>query len=236
MAPPESSSPTSSVDGEEGYPGTLKVTVTYTLNDDNELKWVQVTATTDKATPVNIVQHAYWNLSAAIPTPDINLIMFSRHSRPSTSSPPTQTASFPPMETSARSSKTPPLTSTSPTAIGERINDDFEASIPLVFGKGYDHCWVLREGKGVRLAATLHDPKSGRTMEILTDQPGIQFYRRQLPRRQDRRQRRPQIPRRSPAASRQRFPDSPNQPSFPSAILQPGETYTHTMIHKFSAK
>ena len=220
-----------SKDGEEGYPGNLELTVTYTLNDANELKWT-VKATTDKATPINVVQHTYWNLSGD-PTTTINdheLTLAADEFLP-TDQTLIPIGQFAPVADS-------PFDFTTATVIGERID---APSIPLQFGKGYDHCWVLREGEGVRFAAKLRDPKSGRTMELSTDQPGIQFYGGNF-----------LNPEGQKAAGKggvkyahrtaccletQFFPDSPNKqdnPAFPSCILKPGETYNHTMVSKFS--
>lgn len=220
-----------SKDGEEGYPGNLEVTVTYTLNDDNELGWT-VKATTDKATPVNIVQHAYWNLSGD-PTTSINdhqLTLAADHFLP-TDSGLIPSGQFAPVEGT-------PMDFTTSTTIGERVE---EQTVPLQLGGGYDHCWVLREGEGVRLAAKLRDPKTGRTMEVHTDQPGIQFYGGNFLNPDE--QEAPgkggvKYPHRSACClETQVFPDSPNQqenPAFPSCILKPGETYTHQMVNKFS--
>lgn len=216
-----------SQDGEEGYPGTLKVKVTYWLTDNNELIW-EAEATTDKATPVNIVHHTYWNLSGKagqsinghelqlesddyLPT-DIGLI---------------PTGKILPVAGT-------PMDFTAATAIGKRVNQNFQA---LKFGGGYDHCWVLRKGEGVKLAATLYDPVSGRVMEILTNQPGIQFYGGNFLDGSVKGKGGASYPYRSGLClETQRFPDSPNQGGFPNSILRQGETYKHTMIHRFSVK
>lgn len=217
-----------SKDGEEGYPGNLEVTVTYTLNDDNELKWT-ANATTDKATPVNIVQHAYWNLSGdpATSINDHELTLFADHFLP-TDPGLIPTGQFAPVEGT-------PFDFTKATVIGERID---EPSLPLQLGKGYDHCWVLRKGEGVRLAAKLRDPKTGRTMTLSTDQPGIQFYGGNfLDGTAEGKGGVKYAHRTACCLETQFFPDSPNKqdnPAFPSCILKPGGTYTHTMISKFS--
>ena len=172
-------------DGEEGYPANLTVKVTYTLTEANELKW-EASATTDAPTVLNLVHHSYWNLSGD-PATSINdhLLMLAAPDFLPTDAGLIPTGVLTPVAGT-------PMDFTKPTAIGERLSSDFEA---LMFGGGYDHCWVLEKGKGLRLAARLKDPKSGRVLEIST-----------------------------------------NQPEFPSAVLRPGETYHHIMIHKFSAE
>jgi aldose 1-epimerase len=127
-----------------------------------------------------------------------------------------------------------PMDFTQPTTIGDRIDADFEA---LKFGGGYDHAWVLKQGGGVRLAARLKDPKSGRVMEVFTNQPAIQFYGGNfLDGKSIGKGGVAYACRTALCLETEGFPDSPNQPSFPSPVLRPGETYQHTMIHKFSAE
>lgn len=221
-----------STDGEEGYPGNLDVTVTYTLNDENELKWT-VVATTDKTTVVNVVQHAYWNLSGD-PTTSINdheLTIDAEHFL-ATDVGMIPSGLFAPVEGT-------PFDFRTATAIEERIDDN--SNIQMQLGKGYDHCFVLPETEGVRFAAKLRDPKTGRTMEVHTDQPGIQFYGGNFLNPDE--QGAPgkggiKYPHRSACClETQFFPDSPNKqdnPRFQGCILKPGDTYTHTMINKFS--
>lgn len=214
-----------SPDGDEGYPGTLTTKVTYTLTDDNELVW-QVEAITDAPTIVNIVHHSYWNLSGD-PTSSITDHELAIHADQYL---PTTPGLIPTGETAPVIGT--PMDFTRPTVIGSRLGEDFEA---LRLGNGYDHCWVLRPGEGVRSAARVRDPKSGRVMEVLTDQPGIQFY--------DASFLDGVTPGKGGVAYGSRsalcletegFPDSPNQPAFPSPILRPGETYRHTLVHRFS--
>lgn len=213
-------------DGEEGYPGELTSTVTYTLTDDNELIWKASASVTGKSTPVNIVHHSYWNLSND-PMSEINdheLTLNADHYLP------TNVGLIPTGEIAPV--KGTPFDFTKATAIGERVETENEA---LQFGGGYDHCWVLRDGNGVRPAAVVHDPKSGRTLEILTDQPGIQFYGGNFLDGSVAGKGGQKYPYRSALClETQIFPDSPNQSEFPNCILKPGETYSHTMIHKFS--
>ena len=219
-----------SKDEEEGYPGNLKLTVTYTLNDENELTWT-CEATTDKATPINVVQHTYWNLSGD-PTTTINdheLTIAADNFLP-TDPGLIPDGSFAPVEGNAFDFR-------NATVIGDRIDDP---SIPLQLGKGYDHCWVLndREEGGIHFAAKLRDPKTGRTMELSTDQPGIQFYGGNFLDGSATGKSGVQYAHRTACClETQFFPDSPNQqdnPAFPICILTPGETYSHTMVSKFS--
>ena len=216
-----------SKDGEEGYPGNLQVTVTYTLNDNNELKWV-CEATTDKATPVNIVQHTYWNLSGD-PTTSINDHILTIPAKYFL----TTDKDLIPDGNLAEVVDTP-FDFNSSTTIGERIK---AASIPLQFGKGYDHCWVV-DGEGMRLAAKLRDPKTRRAMELQTDQPGVQFYGGNFLDGETTGKSGVKYGHRTACClETQVFPDSPNKqdnPAFPSCILKPGEAYTHTMVSKFS--
>jgi aldose 1-epimerase len=214
-------------DGEEGFPGTLTTKVTYTLTEGNELKW-EVSATTDSPTVLNIVQHTYWNLSGD-PTTSINdhvlMLAASKYL-------PTDAGLIPTGEIAAVAGT--PLDFTSPTVIGERVDEDFES---LKLSNGYDHCWVLENGVGVWLAARVKDPKSGRVMELSTDQPGIQFYTANFLDGSSAGKRGVAYARRTAfCLETEGFPDAPNQPAFPSCVLRPGETYTHNMIHKFSAE
>jgi aldose 1-epimerase len=216
-----------SKDGEEGYPGNLNVTVTYTLTDDNELKW-EAAATTDAPTVVNLVHHSYWNLSGDPKTSinDHELTLAAPNFLPTN-------AGLIPTGQIAPVAGTP-MDFTKPTVIGERVEADFEA---LKFGGGYDHCWVLEDSDSVRLAARLKDPKSGRVMEISTDQPAIQFYGGNFLDGSVTGKGGVAYSHRSALClETEGFPDAPNKPEFPSAVLRPGETYRHTMIHKFSAE
>lgn len=216
-----------SPDGDEGYPGALLTRVTYTLTENDELKW-EVRATTDAPTIVNVVHHSYWNLGGD-PTATINdhvLTLEADHFLP------TDAGLIPTGERMAVAGT--PLDFTRPTVIGERLDADFE---PLRLAGGYDHAWVLRPGDGVRPAARLFHPASGRVLEVLTDQPAIQFYGGnflgQGPAGKDGVH---HAHRGGLCLETENFPDAPNQPSFPSCVLRPGETYRHTMIHRFSAE
>jgi aldose 1-epimerase len=216
-----------SKDGEEGYPGNLTVKVTYTLTDADELKW-EASATTDAPTILNIVHHSYWNLSGnpATSINDHELMLAAPHYLP------TNAGLIPTGEIAAVAGT--PMDFTKPTAIGARVDADFEA---LKLGGGYDHCWVLEKGEGVRLAARVKDPKSGRVMEVHTNQPGIQFYGGNFLDGTVTGKGGVKYAKRSGLClETEGFPDSPNQPSFPSPVLRPGETYQHVMIHRFSAE
>ena len=216
-----------SKDGEEGYPGTLSVKVTYTLNDSNELIW-EVIATTDATTILNIVHHTYWNLSGDPGTliNDHELMLNAPEFLPTN-------AGMIPTGVVTPVAGTP-MDFTKSTVIGDRVDTDYE---PLKFGAGYDHAWVLPKGEGVKLAARLKDPKSGRVMEVSTNQPAVQFYGGNFIDGS--------IPgkngvnygkRTALCLETEGFPDAPNQPAFPSCVLRPGETYKHVLIHKFSAE
>lgn len=213
-----------SKDGEEGYQGNLIIKVSYELNDDNELIW-KAEATTDAATVINLAHHSYWNLSGNPQTP-INrhqLQLAADHYLP------TNAGLIPTGEIAPVAGT--PMDFTKPTAIGERVEADFEA---LKFGGGYDHAWVLRKADGMRLAARLMEPDSGRVMEIHTDQPAIQFYGGNfLDGTVTGKGGVKYAHRTALCLETENFPDAPNHPDFPSAVLRPGETYTHTMVHRF---
>ncbi|MBK1883802.1 galactose mutarotase [Luteolibacter pohnpeiensis] len=216
-----------SKDGEEGYPGTLTVKVTYSLNDDNELKW-HAEATTDAPTVINIVNHTYWNLSNDQNSKILDHIVTlnADHYLP------TNPGLIPTGEVAPVAGT--PMDFTKPTAIGDRVEDDFEA---LKLGGGYDHAWVLNKGEGVRFAAKVEDPKSGRVLEISTDQPAIQFYCGNfLDGTVTGKDGIAYGKRTAMALETEGYPDAPNHPEFPSSVLRPGEKYEHTMIWKFSVE
>ncbi|BCX46496.1 aldose 1-epimerase [Haloferula helveola] len=218
-----------SADGEEGYPGKLTAKVTYTLTDDNELKW-EASATTDKPTVLNLVHHTYWNLSGD-PKSSINDHILTLHADRFL---PTDAGLIPTGELAPVEGT--PMDFTEPAVIGDRVETDYE---PLKLGLGYDHCWVLTEpdADGLALAARLKDPKTGRVMEITTNQPAIQFYGGNFLDGKSVGKEGTAYPHRTACClETENYPDAPNHESFPSAVLRPGETYRHVMVHKFTAE
>lgn len=216
-----------SPEGEEGYPGNVDAKVIYTLNDENELIW-QATATTDADTPINMVHHTYWNLSGDAATSAADHVLTLHCDRFL----PTDAGLIPTGELTSVIHT--PMDFTSPHVIGERVGEDYEA---LKLGGGYDHCWVLTDkGNHLRPAARLKDPKTGRVMEVLTNQPAIQFYGGNFLDGSPGKKGIPLGVRSGVCLETQRFPDAPNHPHFPSCILTPGETYDHILIHRFSAE
>jgi len=214
-----------SPDGDEGYPGRLEASVTFTLTDADELR-IDYLATTDRPTIVNLTNHSYFNLadpgSGCILNHEI-VINADRFT-------PVNADLIPTGE--IRPVDGTPMDFRRMTPIGSRIDDDDEQ---LRLSNGYDHNWVLnRSSEEPTLAAKVHEPKSGRVLEVLTTEPGVQFYTGNfLDGSFFGEAGRPYGRRSGFCLETQHFPDSPNQPDFPSTILRPGETYRSTTIYRF---
>jgi aldose 1-epimerase len=213
-----------SPDGEEGYPGNLQVSVRYLLTDADELA-IDYRATTDKPTPVNLTQHSYFNLAAD----DRDVLGHQLLLKASRYTPVDDTLI--PTGELARVEGTP-FDFRTAAAIGDRIDGDH---VQLENGKGYDHNWVIdRTGPGLERAASVLEPTSGRTMDVATTEPGIQFYSGNFLDGTARgKGGRAYKHRTGFCLETQHYPDSPNHPSFPSTILNPGQTYASRTVFTF---
>lgn len=217
-----------SKDGEEGYPGNLTTTVTYTLGANKELR-IDYNAMTDKTTVLNLTNHAYFNLNGEGSGDILDHVLTLNADK----------------FTEANEQLIPtgqilnvagtPLDFRQPVAIGQRINDT--ANVHIKNGKGYDHNWVLNKGgDSLTLAATVAGPKTGIVMQILTTEPGVQFYSGNFMNNIAGKGGKVYNKRNGFCLETQHFPDSPNQPGFPTTVLKPGQTFRSTTVHRFSVQ
>jgi aldose 1-epimerase len=217
-----------SADGDDGFPGNLKVTVTYVLTESNELV-IDYSATTDRDTPINVSQHSYFNLKGEGDGDILDHEIMINADR------------FTPVDNNLiptgelRPVKGTPLDFTKSTRIGTRIDDNYDQ---MVLAHGYDHNFVInREGGGLTLAARVYEPTTGRVLEVSTTQPGIQFYTGNFLDGTVTGKAGHVYKRRFGfCLETQHFPDSPNHPKFPTTILKPGQKFHQETVFKFSAK
>ena len=217
-----------SPDGDQGYPGTVRARITYTLTDTDELR-VEYHATTDKPTPINLSQHSYFNLTGNAQRDVMGHVLTINADGytpvDSTLIPTGQIASVPGT----------PFDFRTPTTIGARINAD---NVQIRYGRGYDHNFVLnRASSGLTHAAHVLEPKSGRIMDVYTSEPGVQFYSGNfLDGTLTGKDGKVYQQRYGFCLETQHFPDSPNHSNFPSTVVRPGKPYHSETIYKFFAK
>jgi len=216
-----------SIDGEEGYPGNLSVSVTFSILEEDALK-IDYSATTDEGTVLNLTNHSYFNLSDG----GFSEILYHELQIDADYYLPIDREALPlgaPHEVAGTA-----FDFRKSTPIGRRIGEKDEQ---LLFGEGYNHMWVLRgRGKTPTHAATVFDPKSGRIMELLTTQPGVQLFTANFPGNMFRGRKGAFCPSRGGfCLETQGYADAPNHPEYPSTVLNPGDTYRQTTIYRFSA-
>lgn len=217
-----------SPDGEGGYPGNVKVNVTYTLTASNGIK-MTYDAQSDKSTVLNLTNHAYFNLNGEGDSTILNNVLMIDADAIT----PVDTTLIPTGELMPVAGT--PFDFRKPTAIGDRINAE---DAQLKNGKGYDHNFVLNKKAGMQKVATVYSPNTGIELSIITEEPGLQFYSGNFLTGADKDGKGGKVyPYRSAfCLETQHFPDSPNKPNFPSTVLNPGETYKTTTIYQFSIK
>lgn len=215
-----------SKDGEEGYPGNLQVTARYTLTEDDALR-VDFTAATDKDTVVNLTQHSYFNLRGE------GDVLGHQVQIDADRFVPVDGTLIPTGE--LRSVAGTPFDFRKSTAIGARIDG---ADEQLKLGKGYDHTWVINKAAGaLAVIASVYEPQTGRVLEVSSTEPGVQFYSGNFLDGSNIGKGGQVYKFRSGfCLEAQHFPDSPNQPAFPSTVLKPGQTYKNTIVYRFSAR
>jgi aldose 1-epimerase len=218
-----------SVDGEEGFPGNLRIKVVYSVTDDNELK-LDYTATTDKPTVINFTNHAFFNLKGEGRGDVLDHVLWVKAAQFT----PTDATAIPTGE--FRDVRGTPFDFTTPKSLGRDIDMDNEQ---LAFGGGYDHNFVLGNQGKLERVARLSEPRSGRIMEVYTTEPGLQVYTANSLTGTGTdigKGGKAYGPRSAVCLETQHFPDSPHHPSFPSTVLNPGEEYRSTTVYRFSAQ
>lgn len=217
-----------SIDGEEGFPGNLTVKMIYRLTDQNEFR-IDYSATTDKTTICNLTNHAYYNLSGEGSETILDHLLEIN----ADAYIPTNEVAIPLGEIAPVAGT--PMDFRTPIAIGARIDEAFQ---DLKFGNGYDHTYVINRGnEELTFTARVSSPLSGILMELYTDQPGVQLYTgNYMNGTEVGKTGKAYLKRAGFCLETQHYPDSPNQPQFPSVVLNPGETYLHKVVHRFGVE